>query len=281
MFAGTPYGLSVIGSNEDLLTLNRDQMFDFFKKFYTPDNAIVVVVGDVDSSEVISQIKKKFGNLDASSKEIKEFKKQKDKDELYVAKPKWGKHFKYHGNSKNAVFMMAYRGEPLGTRKAYVMDILSNVLGGGASSYLYQKYVKSSKPILNRISASNYNLQKNGVFFIGGELQGRTNLDKFRRTLIKDTSRLCKTAINDRGIQKTKNQFLISYYGSVQDNAGVASFIGSTEKYYGDYKYYEKELAIYDSITTEEVKKVCHEVFSDNQQLFVSVWDKHKKAKGN
>ncbi len=281
MFEGTPYGLSVIGSVEDLLTLNRDQMFDFFKKFYTPDNAIIVVVGNVKASDVMSQIKKKFGDLKPSSDEIKAYKKEKDNDSLYVAKPKWGKHFKYHGNSKNAIFMMAYRGEPLGTRKAYVMDILSNILGSGSSSYFYQKYVKSKSPLLNKISVSNYNLQKNGVFFIGGELRSRTNLDKFRRTLQRETKSVCSKGIDDRGVQKTKNQFLVSYYGSVQDNAGVASFIGSTEKYYGDYKYYEKELEIYDSITTEEVIKVCNEVFSGNQQVFVSVWDRHKKVKGN
>ena len=109
----------------------------------------------------------------------------------------------------------------------------------------------------------------------------RTNLNRFRKTLLKETKRLCKTAITDRGVQKTKNQFLVSYYGSVQNNAGVASFIGSTEKFYGDYKYYEKELEIYDSITTDEVKKVCHEVFDTDKNIFVSVWDRHKKVKGN
>lgn len=281
LFKGTPYGLSVIGSVEDLITLNRDQMMDFFKKFYTPDNAIIVIVGDVDSGDVISQIKKRFGNLKRSSEEIQKFKAGKDKDENFVAKTQWGGHFKYHGNTKNALFMMAYKGDPLGTRKAYVMDILSNILGGGASSHFYQKYVKSKNPILNSISVSNYNLQKNGVFFIGGELAGRTNLNKFKRTLLKETKRLCKTAINDRGVQKTKNQFLVSYYGSVQNNSGVASFLGSTEKFYGDYKYYEKELEIYDSITTEEVRNVCNEVFDTNKHIFVSVWDRHKKVKGN
>lgn len=280
MFKGTPYGLSVIGSVEDLLTLNRDQMFEFFKKFYTPDNATIVVVGDVNSSEVISQIKKKFGDLDSSSKEIQEFKKEKDKDSRYVAKPTFGKHLKVHGNTKTAKFMMAYRGEPLGTRKAYVMDILSSVLGDGKSSFLYQKYVKSKKPILNSISVSNYNLQKNGVFFLSGELAGKTNLKKLKRTLIKETKTVCDKAIDDRGIQKTKNQFLVSYYGEIQSNAGVARFIGSTEKFYGDYKHYLKELEIYDSITTEEVKTVCREVFKGNQQVFVSVWDKHRKVKG-
>ncbi|MFT6070575.1 MAG: zinc protease [Bacteriovoracaceae bacterium] len=280
MFKGTPYGLSVIGSVEDLITLNRDQMFDFFKKFYTPDNAIIVVVGDVDSGDVISQIKKKFGDLERSSKEIQELKKEKDKDELYVANPSFGSHKKVYGNTKTPTFMMAYRGEPLGTRKAYVMDILSSILGVGGSSYFNQKYVKNKRPILNSVSVSNYNLQKNGVFFISGELGRNVKLENVRRTLVKDTRSLCEKAIDDRGVQKTKNQFLVMYYGEIQNNSGVASFIGATEKFYGDYKHYQKELEIYDSITTDEVKKTCKEVFAGNKQVFVSVWDKHKKAKG-
>lgn len=280
LFKGTPYGLSVIGSVEDLVTLNRDQMLDFFKKFYTPDNAIIVVVGDVDSSEIIAEIKDKFGGLKASSKEIQEFKKEKDLDKHYVSRPSFGKHVKVHGNTKSPIFMMAYRGDPLGTRKAYVMDILSTILGSGASSYFHQKYVRSKRPKLNSISVANYNLQKNGVFFISGELARATNLTKFRKTLIKETKRVCSKAISDRAVQKTKNQFLLSYYGGIQSNAGVAQFIGSTEKFYGDYNHYQKELEIYDSITTKEVIKICHEVFDDNTQVFVSVWDKHKKVKG-
>ena len=59
--------------------------------------------------------------------------------------------------------MVSYPGEPLGTRKAFVMDLLSSILGGGASSYLNQTYVERKKPIFSSIAAANYNL-KNAEF---------------------------------------------------------------------------------------------------------------------
>jgi len=240
-----------------------------------------VLVGDVNASKVMSEIEDKFGGLKSSSKEIQEYKKEKDRDEHYLGHPSFGKHLKIHGNTKSPMFMMAYQGEPLGTHKAYVMDILSSILGTGASSYLHQKYVKNKRPILNNISVSNFNMQKSGVFFISGELAGRSRLSKVRKILIKETKRICDKAIDDRAVQKTKNQFLVQYYAEIQSNSGVARFIGSTEKYYGDYKHYQKELEIYESITTDEVKKVCREIFKNNEQVFVSVWNKHKKVKGH
>ncbi|MEK6626114.1 MAG: pitrilysin family protein, partial [Bdellovibrionota bacterium] len=63
VFKGTPYGGSVIGDEVDLKNLSRPQLQDFFKKYYAPNNAIIVIVGDVDHEKIFALVEQKFGGL--------------------------------------------------------------------------------------------------------------------------------------------------------------------------------------------------------------------------
>ncbi|CBW26167.1 putative zinc protease [Halobacteriovorax marinus SJ] len=278
VFKGTPYGGSVIGDAQDVKNLQIPEMRKFFDQFYTPDNAIVVIVGDVKADEVYKMVKDKYGDLKASNG-LAEFKKKMDSEERYSHRARYKQEVKLYGKSPIPIFTIAYKGKKIGEKDAYVMDILSSIFGDGSSSYFYQKYVRGKKPILSRINVANYTLRNNGVFFFTGELLPNTNLTKFKRKALKDIRRSCDDAITDRTVQKTKNQYLISYYSQLQSNSGIASFVGLRENFYNDYSFYEKELEIYQSITAEQVKEVCHQLFDDNEYIFLSVWDKHKAGK--
>ncbi len=86
VFKGTPYGGSVIGSEQDLANLSRTQVREFFKNFYRPDNATIVIVGNVDADEVHSMVKEKFAHMEQTSSEITNYKKSKDNKDLYEFK---------------------------------------------------------------------------------------------------------------------------------------------------------------------------------------------------
>lgn len=275
VFQGTPYGGSVIGEVEDLKALTRDQMMQFFKRFYVPNNAVVVIAGDVDADDVISEMKDKFGQIPLS-KELVNIKKARDNIDLYRHKFRKNINVALHGSSPVPMFSMAYKGVPLGDRKAYVMDILSSILGDGQSSYFVQKYVKSKKPVLNRISVGNYNLKYNGVFFLNGELLKGVSLKRFKANFKRDIKKVCDKALDNRNLQKTKNQYMLGFYNSIKTNAGVASFLGTRENFFGDYSYYKKEIDIYKSIKLDELTEVCQEVFND-ESVFISLWNKHSK----
>jgi len=277
VFKGTPYGGSVIGDVKDLKSLNRVQLMKFFKTFYTPNNAIVVITGDVDAEKVYREIKKKFGKIKASD-DLNNLKKELDAGGNYKLKPLKGREYHLHSSSPNPIFIAAYQGEPLGTRKAFVFDLLSSMLGLGASSYLTQKYVERKNPIFSNIYVSNYNLKNSGVFFIKGDLLKGTSLSRVRRMLKKDIKKFCKgEALNPRALQKTKNQYLISYYSDIDTNAGLASFLGLRETFFGDYRYYKKELEIYESITLKEIVDTCKKVFVSGEHALFTVWNKNPR----
>jgi len=276
MFEGTPYGGSVIGDKSDVENLNRDQVRSFFKKFYAPNNAIVIVAGDVDTNDIMAKIKDSYGKIPASPDVVK-IKEEMDKSNNYEARAKLPQNIKIYGSNPVPMFMMSYKGIKVGERKGFVMDILASILGDGASSYLNKKYVYTQKPPLTDISASNYTLNNSGTFFISGTLSKGVDLNKFTKTIEKESGKLCASAIDQRGLDKTKNQYMFGYYKSLQSTSGVASFLGLREQVFNDFNYYKKELEIYNSITVEELRKSCDEIFSSGKFLFVSIWDKHKK----
>jgi len=274
MMKGTPYETSVIGTIPDLKSVTRDQIQSYFKTFYAPNNAIIVVVGDVDPSRTIKLIEKHFAGISKSEK-LKETKSKIEKDEMFVSKPSWGKTFKVKGGSPEPLFSLAYSGDKIGTRRAFVMDLLSNIISEGVGSYLNQKYVSGDKQILSGIDAANYNLENSGVFFIKGSLLKGKNFDAFIKDLKKTLKKSCTEAITEKNIQKTKNQYLVAAYGELETNDGKAIFLGTRESLFGDYKFYEKEFEIYDSITKDEIVKECKNIFNEDKSVVFSIWEKN------
>ena len=70
---------------------------------------------------------------------------------------------------------------------------------------------------------------------------------------------------------------MLSYFGELTTNAGVAHFLGLNEAFYGDFSHYKKEIKTYNSITVDQVKKSCKKLFRDKNFVFASVWNKNPR----
>ena len=276
-FKGSPYGGSVIGDVKDLDSLSQEQIQKFFKTFYAPNNAIVVVVGDVSAGSVYRQVKNKYGDLKKND-ELEKIKSSIDNLDSYrFSKFKPGEK-KVFAQSKDPIFIASYKGVSLGDRRAMVLDLLSSMLSGGVSSYLHQKYVQAKKPLFSSIGVSNYNLKNSGVFFIKGNLLPKTSLSRVRRLLKKDVKRFClDDVLTLRALQKTRNNFLVDYYKEVSSNSGLASFLGLREAFFGDYNYYKTELKTYAEISLDEIRSECKRILKPGTEILVHVWNKNPK----
>lgn len=277
VFDGTPYGQSVIGDVDDLKALNRDQVMNFFKTYYTPDNAILAISGDVDPDKLLPIIKEKYGSIPKSNG-LMELKAKRDDPKNYSFKAKFGTEYNYYATNPNPKFMYAYKAEKNGTHRAFVMDILGSMLSNGGSSYLAQKYVQNEKPLLTEISLNNNNLVHSGVFYFAGEIIDGVTLAQFKSQFFSDIKNFCKEGLDEHTLQKSKNQIMTSAYRQMRTNAGVASTIMTNEKWYGDYNYGIKEMATYMGITLDEVKEECHKILELDSGILVTVWNQNPKS---
>lgn len=276
VFAGTPYGQSVIGDVEDLKSLSRDQVMDFFKTYYAPNNAILAIAGDVDPDKIIPIVKEKFGAI-SKSDTLDHLKSKRDEALNYEFKGQFNTDYNFYATNPIPKFIMAFKGEKLGTRRAVILDVLAFMLGNGGSSYLSQKYTKNQNPLLSEVSLASYNLRHSGVFYLSGELMANVNIDDAKSTIKKDIQKFCQEGLDARTLQKTKNQMMTMAYQQMKTNAGMASTIMMNEKVFGDYSYSTKEMEIYNSVNESEVKKECAEIFNHSESIFLAAWDKFPK----
>ena len=222
-------------------------------------------------------VKDRFGSIKPSSKEVREYRLSRDDLKLYTHKANYGRHIKLHSVSKTPMFMLGFPGNAVGTKESFVRDILASILGQGESSYLYKKYVTGKRPRLSSISTHNYTLKYNGIFWLSGDLLKGQNINTVTKNLLKETQVLCTSAITERTLQKTKNQYLVGYVSEIETNRGVAHFLGMRENFFGDYSFYKKEMDIYNAITVDEVKSTCSDLFKEKNYIMVSTWNKYPK----
>lgn len=275
LFVGTPYGGSVIGDQKDVLELSRPKMLEFYDTFYKPNNAVMVIVGDIEFDKVVKIIDDKFSKIPANN-DLDKLKSELDNSSKYSFKAKLPKEVEIRGESQTPMFMMAYPSVAIGNNDGYALDLLSRILGSGDSSYLNKKFVIGKKPQLASIGAANYTLKNSGTFYFIGQLLDGVSFKKFKGDFTTVVARICDNAVDERAVQKTKNGLLVELYSGLETNDGLASFIGNSEFFYGDYQAYKKELAAYNALTSKEVKEVCYKYLSPKNALFVSVWKFHK-----
>lgn len=273
LYKGTPYGRSVIGDIPDLKSVSREQIFNYFKRFYAPNNATLVLVGDVELSKAEQVIKDKFGRIPSSPSVEEAHKELKEADFV----PKWttDQVIARKGESPNPMFMIAFPTYKAGHPKGYALDVLSSIIGSGKSASLINQYILINKPVATSMYAAHQSLEKSGFFFVGGELVRGVKLNAFRNDLLKNMKNYCSTEITARNIQKIKNNYLSDLYSGLDTNAGLASYLGERQLVFGDWRFYKTELDMYEKVTVDDVKAACREVFM-KPSVFVSVWNMHK-----
>ncbi len=276
IFAGTPYGQSVIGEVTDLEKLTRDQMMSFFKKFYAPNNAIVAIVGDVDQEAALAMIKKYYGALPAYS-ELNKIKNELDSDMRFEFKSTPGMEYRYFSTTPLPKVSFSYRSHRIGVEKNYALDVLAHMLSDGMSSYFYKKYIGIEDPVFSSLAANHYNLRFSGVFYLDADLSEGKSVDTARDLILKDSAGFCKEALDENALQKTKNAILTSTFHTMKSNASIASTFVLNEKFYGDFSYAKNEMNKYLGVNLSEVRAVCKEIFIDQKPIVIALWNQFPK----
>lgn len=278
VFEGTPYGQSVIGEVADLKKLSRDQMLDFFKKFYAPNNAIIGIVGDVDPEATIELIKKYFGSI-PKFQELDSIKEKLDEAARFSFKATFGKEYRMYSTNPLPKMNFGYKAVKAGERIAYATDLMANMLSDGGSSYFHKNYVAIENPKLTSMSAVNYNLRFSGIFYLDLEIADGAKVDDVRDMVLSDMTKFCEEGLTETALQRSKNALLTSGYHSLKSNANVASSLILNEKYFGDFNYAQKEMQIYLTTKLSEVKDACREMFIKQEPIIVTIHNEFPKEK--
>lgn len=259
LFSKHPYRWTTIGEMEHLDSATLDEFLAFNKKFYVPNNAVLVVAGDIDMNKTKELVQNYFGII-PRGKDIERVSIKEDPIQEAL------KAEAFDSNIQIPAIITAYRTPSFKSRESRVLDMISTYLSDGPSSKLYKRLVDEKKMALQS-GAINIAQEDYGMYVIFGLPQGDFKLTDLITEMDDEIATLKEKLISQRDYQKLLNKF---ENGFVSSNASVEGIANSLARYYmlfGDTNLINSEIDIYRSITREELREVANKYLNTNQRL--------------
>ncbi len=261
MFKVHPYRWATIGSMEHLDAATLAEFQAFNKKFYTPNNAVLVVAGQLDIAQTKAWIQKYFGPIPRGEKVTKQTFVEEPITETIRAKYE-------DPNIQKPMVVASYRTPSMKTRDARVLDMISTILSDGKSSRLYKKIVDDKKMAL-QVGAFNYSQEDYGQYILYGMPQGDATSEDLVREIDEEIVKLQNELISEKDFQKLQNIYENNYVNSNSSVEGVAENLASFYLLHGDVNLINTEIEIYRSITREEIRNIAKKYLNPNQRLIL------------
>ena len=259
LFINHPYRWTTIGEMDHLDAATLDEFLAFNKKFYVPNNAVLVVAGDINIDETKTMVQGYFGSI-PRGEDIKRVSIKEDPIKETI------KAEAFDSNIQIPAIITAYRTPSFKSRESRVLDMISTYLSDGPSSKLYKRLVDEKKMALQS-GAINIAQEDYGMYVIFGLPQGDFKLTDLITEMDDEISILKGKLISERDYQKLLNKF---ENGFVSSNSSVEGIANSLARYYmlfGDTNLINNEIDIYRSITREEIREVANKYLNTNQRL--------------
>ena len=259
MFKVHPYRWTTIGEMEHLDAATLEEFQAFNKKFYIPNNAVLVVAGQFEKADAKKWIKKYFGPIQKGTPVTRQKYEEAPITESFKAT--WE-----DPNIQIPMMVTCYRTPSMKTRDARVLDMISSYLSDGKSSKLYKKLVDDQKMAL-QIGAFNYSQEDYGMYLIYGLPMGQTTSETLVSEIDTEIAKLQNELISEKDYQKLQNKFENQYVNSNASVEGIADNLATYYLLYGDINLINTEIDIYRSITREEIKEVANKYLKPNQRM--------------
>ncbi|NHZ86231.1 MAG: insulinase family protein, partial [Planctomycetia bacterium] len=259
IFEKHPYRWMTIGSMDHLDAATLDEFKAFNKKFYIPNNAALVVAGDIDIPKTKVMIGKYFGSIPSGESIKHTFPVEDEISEEIVASTE-------DPNIQIPAVIITYRTPAMTTRDAYVLDMISSILSDGKSSRLYKKLVDNEKKAL-QVMAFNYSLEDYGAYIVLALPLGENTLDDLANEIDEEIVDLQNNLISERDMQKLYNKFENNFINSNSSIAGIAHSLASYHVLYDDTNLINTEIDIYNSITREKIRAAAKKYLLPNKRL--------------
>lgn len=259
LFTDHPYRWATIGSMEHLDAATLEEFIAFKEKFYVPNNAVLVVAGDIDPAKTKKMINDYFGPI-PRGKEVEKINIQ----EAPITKQIDAKHF--DGNIQVPALINAYRTPGMTERDASVLDMISDILSGGKSSRLYKKMVDENKSALE-VAAINLSQEDYGSYITLAIPMGETTLEQLTDEIDEEIVKIQTDLISEREYEMLLNKFENRYVQSNASVEGIATSLANYYTFYNDASKINDELKLYQSISREEIRDVARKYLNPNQRL--------------
>jgi predicted Zn-dependent peptidase len=261
IFFKHPYRWATIGSMDHLDAATLEEFQAFNKKFYVPNNAVLVVAGDINKAEVKKMIKAYFGPIPRGAEVTRDLPREAPITETMKATA-------YDPNIQIPAVIASYRTPSYKERDSYVLNMISSYLSGGKSSVLYKKLVDEQKQAL-AVQAVNISQEDYGIYALFALPLGDVSLETLIAEMDEEVAKIQTDLISEKDFQKLQNQFESQFVNSNSSIEGIAGSLATYYMLYGDVNLINNEIDIYRNITREDIQAVAKKYLNPNQRLIL------------
>ncbi|HXN07190.1 MAG TPA: pitrilysin family protein, partial [Nitrospiria bacterium] len=235
----------------------------FFKEYYSINNVVIAIVGDIKPQEAIQEMEKTFGRI--APRPVPPpltLKEPEQEGERSV-------HIEYDANP---FFTMAFHRPDFKDPDDAVFDVIESLLSSGRTSLLY-KHLVTEKQIAISVSAdsSEPGTKYPSLFMISGAPRAPHTLQELEAALWDEITRLKEEPVKEQELQKVINQFDGSLTRSLESNSGLASQLAYFEAVTGDWKYLVRQREKMKAIRPEDVQRVVRKYFTRKNRIVATL----------
>jgi len=254
-----PYQWPVIGYMEHLNAAQEIDYKNFYNNFYTPNNAILSIAGDIDIVEAKKYIAKYFGAIPVKNKTIYRPK---------VVEPEMTGEIRdtIYDNIQLPAAVMTYRIPAQGTDDYYAVSMLGTLLSQGQSSRLYRALVDEQQ---KAVFVGNFplGLEDPGVAIAFGIANMGVSILEVEQSINAEIERVHNELISDKEFQKLRNQTENDFISGNSRIAGIAESLANYKMYFGDTNLINTELDKYLAVTKEDIQRVAKKYYNINNRV--------------
>lgn len=260
LFTKHPYTWVPIGSMADLDAATLDEFKAFNKKFYIPNNAVLVIAGDIDIAKTKKLVEQYFGPIPSGAPITHPNVKEDPITKQIVDTT-------YDPNIQLPAIIAAYRIPGMTSKEAKMLEMASAILSQGSSSRMYKKMVDDKKNSL-QVGSLSYSLEDYGAYITYALPNNDTPLDTLLKDMDDEIVKLQTNLISEAEFNKLQNQFENDFVGANSKMLGVAENLADGYTFYNkNTNHINTELDEIRKITRQDIQDVAKKYLNKNQRV--------------
>ncbi|MFC0217844.1 M16 family metallopeptidase [Pseudochelatococcus lubricantis] len=224
LYTHNPYGTPIIGWQHEIETLDRHDALAYYRRFYTPENAILVVAGDVEADEVIALAESTYGRIAARGERPQ---RQRPREPLPVAMKRVSVA---DARVEQPYLQRAWLVPSVRTQtgqEAYALELLAEILGGGPTSLLYRHLVLDQGVAVNAGASYHATMLDDSRFDIYAVPASGVTLDALDEAVGKVVTRLVEDGVNEAELTRARTRFVSEMIYAQDSQVHMAHIYGS------------------------------------------------------
>lgn len=267
LFKKSPYGRPTIGQVQDIDSFTDEDCRNFYRAFYAPNRATLVITGPIDIKQTMKLIKKHYSSIPSSSVISRTYIEEPIQQKTRIKR--------IERRLQSPYLIYGVRAPKDGSSDSAAMEILSYVLGEGKSSRLYNLLVEKKK-LATSVGTAFYSMKDDGIFFIHNSLYPNTSIQQIKSYIKKELVSIKTHKVSAEELNRAKTILIKEYISRLKTAEGRGRMLGYYETVFNDYSKLFTDIEKYIDVNYQDILRVANKYLQEDRASIL-ILDKKKE----